>query len=84
MRCGTAPVANYAEAMDAESRRDFVHKMKLGLKELRESQAWLRYSQMMRLVSTDEVEPPIGECDELISIFVASIRTAQKNLSKAK
>ena len=58
--------------------------MKLGLKELRESQAWLRYSQMMRLVSTDEVEPPIGECDELISIFVASIRTAQKNLSKAK
>lgn len=36
VRCGTAPVANYAEAMGAESRRDFVHKMKLGLKQLRD------------------------------------------------
>ncbi len=80
VRCCTAPVANYAEALGAESRRDFIHKMKLGLKELRESQTWLRYSQRMRLVSTDEVEPNLQECDELIAIFVASIRTAKKNI----
>ena len=54
--------------------------MKLGLKELRESQVWLRYSQRMRLVSSDEVEPNVQECDELIAIFVASIRTAKKNI----
>ncbi len=84
MRCCTAPVANYAEAMGAESRRDFIHKMKLGLKELRESQVWLRYSQRMRLVSGDHVEPNVRECDELIAIFVTSIRTAKKNLSEPR
>ena len=83
VRCCTAPVANYAEALGAESRRDFIHKMKLGLKELRESQTWLRYSQRMRLVSADEVEPNVQECDELIAIFVASIRTAKKSLSES-
>ncbi len=80
VRCCTAPVATYAEALGAESRRDFIHKMKLGLKELRESQAWLRYSERIRLVSTDEIEPNLQECDELIAIFVASIRTAKKNI----
>ncbi len=84
MRCCTAPVANYAEAMGAESRRGFIHKMKLGLKELRESQVWLRYSQRMRLVSSDEVEPNVQECDELIAIFVTSIRTAKQNLSERR
>ncbi len=82
VRCCTSPAANYAEALGAESRRDFIHKMKLGLKELRESKTWLRYSQRMRLVSADEVEPNVQECDELIAIFVASIRTASKNLSE--
>ena len=80
MRCSTAPVANYAEAMGAESRRDFIHKMKLGLKELRESLVWLCYSQRMQLINSDEVEPNVQECDELIAIFVTSIRTAKKNI----
>ncbi len=84
VRCCTAPVANYAEALGAESRRDFIHKMKLGLKELRESQTWLRYSQRMRLVSAEAVEPNVRECDELIAIFVVSIRTAEKNLSESR
>ncbi len=80
VRCCTAPAATYAEALGAESRRDFIHKLKLGLKELREAQVWLRYSQRMRLVDSDEVEPKVQECDELIAIFVASIRTAKKNI----
>ena len=84
MRCCTAPVASYAEAMGAESRRDFIHKMKLGLKELRESLVWLRYSQRMQLTSSDEIELNVQECDELIAIFVASIRTAKKNLSEPR
>ncbi len=84
VRSCTAPVANYAEALAAESRRDFIHKMKLGLKELRESQTWLKYSQRMQLVSGDAVEPSVHECDELISIFVSSIQTAKKKLPKSK
>ena len=84
VRCCTAPVANYAEALGAESRRDFIHKMKLGLKELRESQTWLRYSQRMRLARSDEIEPNLQECDELIAIFVASIRTARKTYRRPR
>ncbi len=84
VRCRTSPAANCAETPGAESRRDFIHKMKLGLKELRESQTWLPYSQRMRFVSIDEVEPNVQECDELIAIFAASIRTAKKNLSEPR
>ena len=84
VRSCTAPVANYAEALAAESRRDFIHKMKLGLKELRESQTWLKYSQRMQLVGSDEVEPDVQECDELIPIFVASIQTAKRKLLESR
>ena len=49
IRSATAPAANYAEAQAAESRRDFVHKLKLVLKELRESLVWLRFLQKMKL-----------------------------------
>jgi four helix bundle protein len=42
LRCGTSPAPNHAEAQGAESRRDFVHKMSIGLKELRETKVWLR------------------------------------------
>ena len=84
MRSCTAPVANYAEAMGAESRRNFIHKMKLALKKLRESMVWLRYLQRMRLVSGDVVDRNVRECDELIAIFVTSIRTVKKNLSERR
>jgi four helix bundle protein len=84
LRCCTSPAANYAEALGAESRRDFIHKMGIGLKELRESQTWLRYLQRMRLVSADEVAPNVQECDELIAIFVSSIRTAKKKLPEPR
>jgi len=80
VRCGTAGAANYGEAQGAESRRDFIHKMKIALKELRETKVWLKIIQRKRLAKDrEELESLIGECDELISIFVASIRTAEKN-----
>ena len=42
IRSGTAPAQNYGEAQDAESRADFIHKMKISLKELRETKVWLQ------------------------------------------
>ncbi len=77
LRAGTSPAPNYGEAQSAESRKDFVHKMKLALKELRESQVWLKILQRKGL-SEDrrEIDGLSGECNELISIFVASIGTA--------
>ena len=77
-RCGTSPMANYAEAQGAESRKDFVHKLKVALKELRETHAWLRLIQRRELAGPRQrLLPIVAECDELIAMFVASVKTAQ-------
>jgi len=75
MRSATSPAANYGEAQGAESRRDFGHKLKLCLKELRESRVWLQLIQRMHLGADAELRPALEENDELIAIFVTSIRT---------
>lgn len=80
IRSATSPAPNYGEAQSAESRKDFIHKMKLCLKELRETHVWLKFILRMDLLKNDEINPVIVECNELIAIFVKSISTAQKNV----
>ena len=76
---GTSPSLNYGEAKSGESKNDFVHKMKICLKELRESYNCLRIMNRARIFQTEqEVLDLIQECNELISIFVKSIVTATK------
>lgn len=79
LRSGTSPSLNYGEAKSGESKNDFVHKMKVCLKELRESHNCLRIILRAK-ISPDEhiVLYNIDECNELISIFVKSIITATK------
>jgi four helix bundle protein len=80
IRCGTSPAPNYGEAQSAESRSDFIHKMKICLKELRETKVWLKIIIRANLIKPkSKLEPDIIENDELISIFVASIKTARQN-----
>ena len=80
LRSGTAPAPNHGEAQSAESRKDFVHKMKIALKELRETHVWLLMIQRRPLIEPqDKLAPIIRECNELISIFVTSVKTAEKN-----
>ncbi len=79
IRCGTSPAANYAEARAAESRKDFIHKTRLCLKELRETLVWLRFLKRFEIGMADEVDPAIQESNELIAIFVKSIATAKRN-----
>ncbi len=80
LRSGTSPAPNYGEAQSAESRKDFVHKMKIALKELRETQVWLLMIQRKPLIEPPgKLKPIIDECSELIAIFVASVKTAEKN-----
>lgn len=76
VRSGTSPAPNYGEARSAESRKDFIHKMKISLKELRETMIWLKIISRKRLVANGCVDAAIAECDELISIFVSSTKTA--------
>ena len=83
IRCGTAPAPNYGEAQDAESRADFIHKMKISLKELRETKIWLLIAKKTNLIKpASKLEPLIDESNQLISIFVASVKTAKQNKSK--
>ncbi len=76
IRSASSPAANYAEARGAESRRDFVHKMQIGLKELRETSVWLRFTDRVCGKNVD-ASRLCRECDELIAIFVKSITTAK-------
>jgi four helix bundle protein len=76
-RSGTSAGANYAEARAAESRRDFIHKLKLVLKELREALFWLRLCRRLKLTLASHLDEAIEECNELIAILVKSIETAR-------
>ncbi len=78
MRAGTAGGAHYDEARAAESRADFVHKLRLGTKELRETSYWLRVAAMARLLKQD-LSALLREIDELVAILIASARTARLN-----
>jgi len=62
VRCGTSPVANYEEACAAESRPDFIHKLSIALKELRETRAWLRLIHRAELLSGSRMLPVLDEC----------------------
>lgn len=61
---------------------DFVHKLKIALKELRETNIWLRIVKKKPLCSPKKLESLIQECNELISIFVKSVQTAKRNAGK--
>jgi len=79
IRCGTSPAPNYGEAQGAESRSDFINKMKVCLKELRETRVWLLMIVRANLLKpTSKLEPLIKENNEIISIFVTSIETAKQ------
>ena len=69
----------YAEARNAESNKDFIHKMKMGLKELNESRIWLKILMEADLMTTTKLNSLHQECTELCKIFGASIETARKN-----
>ncbi|MCW8813936.1 MAG: four helix bundle protein [Ignavibacteriaceae bacterium] len=85
IRSGTSPALHYGEAQSAESRNDFVHKLKILLKELRETLVALKIIKRVSLAKKiDLVEKGIIECNELISIFVKSIETAKRNNPKSK
>ena len=79
VRSGTAPAPNYGEAQSAESRKDFSHKMKIALKELRETLIWLKIIDRKPLCEPAKMTDITKECDELIAIFVTSVKTAEEN-----
>lgn len=81
VRSGTSVALNYGEAQSGESQKDFIHKMKIVLKELRETFVCLNIIRKAKLFTLDDkILKALKENNELISIFVKSVSTAQKNL----
>jgi len=78
LRSGTSPLPNHGEAEGAESKNDFVHKLGICHKELRESRRWLKLIRRVPLLTdTAALDVALDETDELVRIFAASIRTAR-------
>lgn len=79
LRSGTSPAPNYAEARGAESKKDFVHKLKIVLKELNESRVWLKIIIRTEMLPQPRLEELLDECDQLCRIVNASITTTRKS-----
>lgn len=80
LRCGTSIGANISEAQSAQSKKDFLHKMEIALKEARETEYWLTLIQKTQLVSVD-CTPMLMLNVELIKLLVATIKTMKSALS---
>lgn len=82
VRSGTSPAPNYAEACAAESKKDFIHKLAIVLKELRESSVWIRLIVKSELIPEQRLELLRDECDQLCKIIAKSLVTAKSNQSR--
>jgi len=80
LRSGTSPALNYGEVRGAESKKDFIHKLQVVLKELRETYNCLKIIDGAKISITEQsIKKALNECNELISIFVITVKTARKN-----
>ena len=77
-RAATSAGANYSEACGAESTNDFIHKLQISLKELREADYWLRLIARVKMVKPSRLPELTAECDELQAILVAAITTTKR------
>ena len=82
VRSGTSPAPNYAEACAAESKKDFIHKLAIALKELRESSVWIRMIVKSELIPEQRLEQLRDECDQLCKIIAKSLVTAKSNQTR--
>jgi four helix bundle protein len=84
LRSGTSAAPNYGEARSAERRADFVHKLRIAVKELNETSIWLRIVVRSGLLKPRLLLGLSGECDELKRILGASLRTARLRSAKSQ
>ncbi|MBK8902319.1 MAG: four helix bundle protein [Anaerolineaceae bacterium] len=84
LRSGTSPAAHYAEARGAESNNDFIHKLKVALKELNESRVWLKVTIKSKMMPNEDLSGIYQECDELCRIVNASIKTSKQRKNQRK
>lgn len=79
LRSGTSIGANVEEAIGGQSKRDFLSKMNISLKETRETNYWLRLLKESQLVDVD-FEPTLKESQEIMNIISAIVKTTKANV----
>ena len=84
LRSGSSPALHYGEARSAESKKDFRHKCSIALKELRETHINLRIINQANIYAASRLEDILDENNQLISIFVSTIRSIDENIQKNK
>jgi four helix bundle protein len=84
VRSGTSPAPNYDEGAAAESRDDFIHKVGIAFKELRESRTWLRMIIKAELLPDHRLADLLDECSQLCNILAKSLITAKAGRSPRK
>lgn len=82
VRCGTSEAPNYEEARAAESPRDFVHKLQIALKELRETGYWLKLAIRAEMLKQSRLSDLFDECNQLQRIVAKSVVTTKRNSTK--
>jgi four helix bundle protein len=80
IRSGTSIGANIQEASEAQSRKDFISKLSISLKESKETVYWLKLIRDSNLESRIIMEGAISECNQIMYLLIASIKTAKKKL----
>ena len=80
LRSGTSPAPNYGEARGAESAKDFIHKLRIVLKELNETRIWLKITARTEMHPGKQLQDLLNECDQLSRIISASIQTTRKSI----
>ncbi|MEX0810785.1 MAG: four helix bundle protein [Chitinophagales bacterium] len=82
-RAGTSAAANYEEATSAESKKDFVHKMQVVLKEIREAHFWIRFAIKAKMLPAENADTKylFSESKELLNIIGKAVSTTKKNMS---
>ena len=78
LRSGTSPAPNYGEARGAESHADFVHKLRVVLKELNETSIWLRIIELSHLIRKELIRDIVQENTELCRIFAATLKSTRQ------
>jgi len=79
LRSGTSIGANVAESQEAVSKKDFINKLSIALKEARETEYWLKLLKESSLISENEFESLIADCIELIRILISIIKKLKEN-----
>lgn len=79
LRSGTSIGANIAEAAQAQSKLDFIHRLSISPKEAFETEYWLNLLRDSELISIPQAESLLIDCRELEKILTASIKTAKKS-----